>query len=393
MAVEKFDLVVVGVGTVGSMALWHAASRGARVLGVERYGIGHQRGAAGGETRIFRTAYKEGRQYVPLLERSRQLWDQLERTHGTRLFIPTGALTIGPDSHPEVAEVMASARAHDLPLEVLDADETSSRFPQHRLTDEEIAVLDPSGGLLLPSAAIEAAVGTAVTLGAAVRTETTVSGLVSTAGGVQVVLADGGTVRARRVIVTVGPWTRQLVPEVASQMEVRRSVLHWFAPRDPGSYGPERFPVGIRRGGIDRNLSFFPSVDGSTIKVNYHVPKQVVPDPERFDGTIDPDYSARVAAGIVPLFDGLEPHAHRAAGYMEGYTHDNHGLVGELAGRPGVLVLAGFSGHGFKMSPALGEIAVDMALEGGVEHDLAFLEIDREMSPQASSTSTGGARA
>ena len=389
---NQFDLVVVGVGTVGSMALWHAARRGARVLGIERYGIGHQRGAAGGETRIFRTAYKEGRQYVPLLERSSQLWAELQDTTGHQVFLPTGALTLGPADHPEVTEVLASGRSHGLPLEVLDSEEAAHRFPQHRLGADDIAVLDPAGGLLRPSVAIGAAVDAARAHGATVCTDTVVEDLVPTGTGVRVVLADREVI-ARRVIATVGPWSRQLFPEIAPLMEVRRSVLHWFAPRAPERYSPDRFPVGIRRGEPGRNLSFFPCVDGETIKVNWHIPKSVVPDPEDFDGAIDADYSSRVAAGILPLFDGLEPQPRRAAGYMEGYTPDNHGLIGELPDRPGVWVFAGFSGHGFKMSPVLGDIAASLALEGGSQHDVAFLDLARTATPDQRSTNAGGADA
>lgn len=373
---EHFDVAVLGVGTMGSMALWRLAERGARVIGFERFEIGHGRGAAGGETRMFRTAYKEGREYVPLLQHSRRLWRQLEAATGLPLLLPTGALTIGRADHPEVTEVLASATAHGLDVEVLDIDEAAQRFPRHRLLDGEVVVLDPRGGVLDPSGAIRGAAGAASRRGAVIRTGSRVRALHDDGDGVRVDLGDD-QVYADKVVVSLGPWTQALLPEIAAMFEVRRSVLHWFEVDDAAAFAPERFPVGLRRSGPGRNLSFFPCLDGRTIKVNFHIPKEGVDDPDAFHGHISGEYSQRVADGVLPLFEGLRPEPVRAAGYMEAYSLDNHGLVGPLPGRERIIALAAFSGHGFKLSPAIGDIAADFVLTGETVQPITHLQLAR----------------
>ncbi len=383
---DQWDVAVIGVGTMGSMALWRLAQRGARVVGIERFGIGHSFGAAGGETRIFRTAYKEGREYIPLLRLSRRLWGELQASAREELLVPTGALTIGSPDHPEVREVLAGAAEHHLPLEVLEAAEARERFPQHRFRGGEVAVLDPDGGMLRPTEGIRAAVAEAVRNGAEVWSQMRVRGLQDTGHGVEIDLGER-TVRACHAIVCLGPWTHSLLPHVGRRFEVRRSVLHWFPVDDLSSFAPEAFPVGLRRSGPEANLSFFPCVDGRTIKVNLHAPRQVVSDPDRFDGSVSRDYSDYVAARIAPLFAGVHPIPLRAAAYMEGYSPDNHALIGTAPGMPRVTVLAAFSGHGFKLSPLVGDIAADLALTGRTDHPIDHMSMARP-GPFAPSTAS-----
>jgi sarcosine oxidase len=386
---EKWDVAVVGVGTMGSMALWRLAQRGARVVGIERFEVGHSFGAAGGETRIFRTAYKEGREYVPLLRRSRRLWAELQASSGTELLTPTGALTIGSPDHPELREVLAGAEEHGLRLDVLETGEARSRFPQHRFRDGEVAVLDPDGGLLRPTQAIRAAVAEAVGGGAEVLSPVQVRGVRDTGSGVEVDLGDR-ILRADHAIVCLGPWTQSLMPQVGRRFEVRRSVLHWFAVDNPSSFAPELFPVGLRRSGPEANLSFFPCMDGRTIKVNLHAPRQAVSDPDRFDRQVSNDYSDYVASRVAPLFNGLHPNPVRGAAYMEGYSPDNHALIGSTAAMPGLTILAAFSGHGFKLSPLVGEVAADLALEGRTDHHIDHMSMTRP-GPYAPSSASADA--
>lgn len=358
------DVIVVGVGAMGSMALWHLARAGVRAIGLEQHDLGHERGAAGGRTRIFRVAYKEGSWYVPLLRRAATWWQRLAEATGTRLLVPTGALTIGAADHPEVAEVLRSATQFDLPLERLDHDQLARRFPQHALREDDVGVLDPQGGLLLPSEAIRAAAGLARDLGADVRTGVRCTA-VEQAGGHVRVHTDDGVLTAGRALVCGGPWTAGLVPGIEHRYEVRRVVLHWFRALESGAFAPERFPVGIRRSGEDASLSFFPPTGDGKVKVNLHIPKETVPDIATFDHTVPADYTARVEQAIAGVLRGLEPRAADARAFVEGYTPDNHGLIGAAPGMPRVVSMSGFSGHGFKLSPVLASLAVDQLLGDG----------------------------
>lgn len=369
--------MVAGVGTMGSMALWRLAERNVSVVGIERFDIGHARGAAGGESRIFRTAYKEGREYVPLLRHAHQYWQELERHAGETLLIPTGALTIGRADHPDVAEVIASGIDFGLDLRIHDTVQARTRYPQHRFFEDEVAVHDPSGGILLPSLAVRTATKLATQNGAQVISGSIVREIHDDGHQVKAVL-DDRTITADRAIVSLGPWTKDLLPGIGQRCEIRRSVLHWFKVDNPGLFAGSRFPVGIRRSGAGRDLSFFPSADGKTIKVNLHTSREVVADPETFDGTIDSDYSAMVGRQVSSLFHGVAPKSVRAQGFMEGYSPDNHGIVGTPRGLPNVTVLSAFSGHGFKLAPAIGEAAADLATAGSTSLPITHLSASRE---------------
>ncbi|MCT2584484.1 N-methyl-L-tryptophan oxidase [Actinophytocola gossypii] len=371
-----WDVVVVGVGSMGSMALWHLASRGLRVLGVERHQIGHELGAAGGRTRIFRVAYKEGAWYVPLLRRADELWTELSALTDTELLRRTGALTIGPAGHPEVVEVLRSVREFDLPHELLDGPTLAARYPQHRLHDDDLGVFDPQGGLLAPVTAIRTATGLAESLGATVHTGRQAV-RIEEAGDHVLVHTTDGVVRAGRVLVCGGPWTGELFGDVRERYEIRRVVLHWFRAADPDLFGPSRFPVGIRRSGPEAGLSFFPAGPDGLVKINLHIPKTPVTDLDEFDRTVPADYTTRVEAAAARLFTGVEPAAARAAAYFEGYTPDNHGLIGRPAGHSRVVSMSGFSGHGFKLAPVLAELGVDVLFDRAAGGPLDHLALAR----------------
>ncbi|TPV51103.1 N-methyl-L-tryptophan oxidase [Pseudarthrobacter phenanthrenivorans] len=378
---KQYDVAVIGVGTMGSMALWQLSKAGLRTIGIEQFKIGHEKGGAGGESRIFRVAYKEGPEYVPLLIRSRELWNELTTRSATPIFLPCGALTIGRPDHPEVGQVQRTIELFQLDHQDLSASDMERTYPQHHLLEGEVGILDPAGGLLAPKDAVLAAVGEAQGHGAEVLDGTKVLDIKPGAAGVDVVMPDQ-TVRAERVVVAAGVWSRALLPELSGKFEVRRSVLHWFGTKDPSAFVPERFPVGIRRSGPNADFSFFPTPSGSEIKCNLHVTKTAVPDPERFDGTIDAEYSNFVRDHMARLIRGLNPNQMRARGYMDGYSPDNHGFFGDLPGNKNITVLYGFSGHGFKISPAIGEAVAEHVKFQHTTLDLSHMALARHLEGQ-----------
>lgn len=375
---NQYDVAVIGVGTMGSMALWQLSKAGLRTIGIEQFKIGHEKGGAGGESRIFRVAYKEGPEYVPLLIRSRELWNELTARSRTPIFLPCGSLTIGRPDHPEVGQVQRTIELFQLEHQVLNASDMERSYPQHHLMDGEVGIFDPAGGLLAPKNAVLAAVGAAQEHGADLLDETKVLDIRPDAAGVDVVMPDR-TVRAERVVVAAGVWSRALFPQLSGEFEVRRSVLHWFGTKDPSAFVPECFPVGIRRSGPNADFSFFPTPSGSEIKCNLHVKKTAVPDPDLFDGTIDEEYSNFVRDHITRLINGLDPDRMRARGYMDGYSPDNHGFFGDLPENENITVLYGFSGHGFKISPAIGEAVAEHVKFQQTTLDLSHMALARHL--------------
>lgn len=374
MAVKQGEVAVLGAGTMGAMTLWRLARRGVPAVGIEQFAPGHDQSAAGGETRIFRTAYLEGPQYVPLLQEAQALWRELEAASGRSLLTLNGGLMIGAADFPGIRNVLDSIRAFNLPHEVFDAPAARDRYPQHQLRDNEIMVLDKQAGFLRPELSVLMAATAAEQAGATVQRYAHIDAIEPDAHGVTV-HAGGAQRRFDRVVVAGGAWSGRLLPRLAPWVEPRRIVLTWFAARQPELYEPGRFPIFIRDGAADRSdhMSGMPSVDGAGVKVsgeNYHA---TVMDPDSLERSVkvtDLDYTRDAVGRVLP---GLYPYPIRVSAYMDGYTPDGHALVGALPGNDRVIVLAGFSGHGFKMSPVIGDITADLLLDGKTDRPVDHL--------------------
>lgn len=367
------DVLVAGVGTMGSMALWRLARRGVAALGLERFEPGHDRGSGHGESRMIRSAYYEGPEYVPLVASAFQLWRELERETARELLTMTGALMIGPPDCGLVAGALRSAREHGLAHEVLDAGAARRRYPQHRIADGDVVLWEGQAGVLRPERAIVAATARAEALGARILTRTAVTSI--EVGDGVTVRAGAQTFQARHLVVSVGPWLAGLLPGLGLPLAVERQVMAWFTAREPAMFGPDRFPVFIRdlEG---RHVYGLPSLDGRRVKVAIHHGGRVVA-PDHPDRDVRADDLAPVQAAVASTLPGLEPGAVDARVCLYTNTPDEHFLVGPAPGLSCVTLLGGFSGHGFKFAPVMGDIAADLAIEGRTGRPIAGLRPDR----------------
>jgi sarcosine oxidase len=368
LAVSSVDVIVAGAGTMGSMALWRLARRGAAALGLEQFAPGHDRGSGHGESRMIRTAYFEGPGYVPLVRAAMPLWRELEAESAAELLTMTGGLTIGRPDGALVAGAQRSAREHGLACELLEPRRVAERFPPHRLGPDEVALWEEGAGVLRPERAIRAAAERARALGAGLVTGARVTAIEAGDGGVTV-HAGGAAYRGRHLVVCAGPWLGGLLPGLGLPLEVERQAMAWFPAPDPAVFAPARFPVFIRDRG-DRPAGYgLPSLDGATVKVGLHHGGRPA-DPDALDRTVTDADLAPLAALVAETLGGLDPRHSRAAVCMYTNTPDEHFVVGPAPGLPRVTVLGGFSGHGFKFAPVIGDIAADLALEGGTAHPI-----------------------
>jgi sarcosine oxidase len=363
-------VAVVGVGTMGSQALWRLASRGAEVVGFERFAPGHDRSAAGGDTRIFRTAHFEDTRYVPLLQHADRLWRELEAETGRELRRLTGCLLMGEAEHAQMRTVRESVTEHGLDHQVLGPDDVRSRFPAFRMYDGDVAVLDRHAGFIRPEQTVLAAATRAEQLGARIERYTTVKEIEEHANGVDII-TDRGTEHVDAAVVTVGPWTADLLPQFSQQVVPRRLINAWFLPTD-GTWQSGHLPAFIRTS--PTHFYGVPSPDGDSVKVGLSVKlHRRVEDPNRLERNVDPeelDIFRELVSRYLPGL-GLDPV--RLSVYMEGYTATSRPLVGRMPASDKVFVLAGFSGHGFKLSPAMGDVAADLALDGCSGQPIDFL--------------------
>ena len=376
MSSERYDVVVVGVGGMGSAALLHLARRGARVLGLERYDVPNAMGSSHGSTRIIRLAYFESPEYVPLLRRAYELWADLERAQGERLLVTTGCLDAGRPDSRVLAGADLAARAHDVPVERLSAGEVARRFPGFRLPDGFEALLDPAGGFLLPERCIVAHVEQAMALGAVVRAREAVLGWEARADGIHV-RTERGEVVADRLVLSAGAWMEKLGAVPAGILTPERQVLAWFQPRRPELFTPERCPVWILETEEHRQFYGFPvhGVPGFKLGRMHHLDEAI--DPDDFDREPGPRDEALLRGFTEQYFPEAAGPTMAMATCIFTNTPDEHFIIDLLPEDEQVVVVSPCSGHGFKFSSAVGEIAADLALDGASRHDIGSLRVGR----------------
>lgn len=363
------DVAIIGTGTMGSMAAWQIALRGVSVIGFDQYAPGHDRSGAGGESRIFRTAYKEGPKYVPLLLRARELWRELEAATGVPLLTLNGGLMIGRETLPGMANVLATAEQFGLDHAILSPAQVAERFPVHRLDPGEIAFLDKAAGYLKPELAVLTAAAQAERCGARILRYTAIRDIEADANGVTL-YSDNGSWRVGKLLVTAGAWTRNLLVNSRDDHEVVRIVLGWYVPKRPELFTPEAFPIFIREND-EIDFCGWPMINGTSVKIGRNGSHGVYPDAESVERWVDPAWMVRWKRMVEHHLPDLHPHPVRIGVYMDGWTASGDPFIGAQPELPNTFSMYGFSGHGFKMAPALGEIAADLVTGVKPAFDLA----------------------
>ncbi|MCZ6793849.1 MAG: N-methyl-L-tryptophan oxidase [Planctomycetota bacterium] len=372
---DPLDCIVLGTGGVGSAALRHLARRGAKVLGLDRFPPGHDRGSSHGDTRVIRLAYMEHPDYVPLLRRAYELWQELEEVSGETLYTETGVLHGGPAGGHVVSGVLRSAREHGLDVEELSSADTQRRFPAFRVGEGFSAVFEPRAGYLAVERCVRAHADRALRDGAELRSdEPAISWKVEGSG--VVVRTERESHAARSLVVTTGAWAPEILPGLGISLEVRRKPLFWFATDEPCYRRENGCPVFIFE--TDAGVFYgFPRIDGDGVKVAEHSGGRSVDDPLNVDREVDPREEARVAEFLGRHLPGVAGPRRRHAVCLYTMTPDEHFVVDRHPEHPQVAFAAGLSGHGFKFTSVLGEILADLALDGKTEAPVGFLSCRR----------------
>jgi sarcosine oxidase len=368
-----FDVVVCGLGAMGSAALHQLAARGKRVLGLERFAPGHDRGSSHGRTRIIRLGYYEHPSYVPLLRRAYELWRELEATVGRKLLHVTGIAEIGPPEGTLVKGTLASSRLHDLRHETLAAGEFMRRFPAFRLPPDYVAVVQPDGGFVEAEPTIAAHISLATAAGAEVRSSERVQAVEPRASSVRIV-TDRGAIEAGAAIIAAGAWTKSLLPELAAPLRATREVMGWFEPIDAGLFSA--FPVFIIENRHGMHYGIPPHGDAG-IKVAKHHHRNETVDPDHYDRTVSADDEALIRAAVADHLPAANGPLLAAETCLYTMTPDGDFLVDRLPGADNVVVASPCSGHGFKFAPVIGEILADLATAGTTRHDIARFSLAR----------------
>jgi sarcosine oxidase len=365
------DVIVAGLGGMGSAAAYELAGRGKKVLGLERFSPAHDRGSSHGRSRIIRQAYFEGPEYVPLLLRAYELWEQLERETGQELMTLTGGLMIGREDGDLVSGSVASADEHDLPYELLDVGELRRRFPTYAPGPDTVALYEERAGFVRPEETVKAHLDLAGSSGADLRFEEPVLSWEATDGGVRVETPES-VYEAERFVISPGAWAPRLLASLGIPLEVTRQVMFWFEPTNgPEPFLPAQFPIFIWEPDDGNMFYGFPAQDDDRgVKAAFFRAGGTPTDPDTIDREVreeEADFLRGYLAEHVPELAGRCLDA-RACMYTN--TPDEHFVISLHPEHPQVAVACGFSGHGYKFCSVVGEILADLATEGSTPHPI-----------------------
>jgi sarcosine oxidase len=375
-----FDVAVIGLGAMGSAALFDLARHGKRVIGIEQFEPGHDRGSSHGESRIIRLSYFEHPSYVPLVRRALEKWRELERVSGQSILTVTGVLEVGYPGSPIVGGSLEASRQHDLTHEVMGAADIARRFPAFKVPSDWTGLFQPEGGFLRPELAIRQFVQQAERHGAHIRAGTRVLAIEPFSAGIRV-RTESEVIEAGSVIIAAGAWIGDFAPELKPHLKLTRQVLGWFSPLEPALFTPDRCPVFLLESEDDACYGF-PDFAGTGVKAASHRQGAVL---SRAD-ELAQDGDAADEAQIRRMLSLAMPDANGSLRQMRTciYTRtpDEDFVIDRSPLDSRIILASPCSGHGFKFASVIGEVLADLALGKAPKSDISRFQINR-FGPQS----------
>ena len=384
---DSYDVIVIGLGGMGSAAAYRLAQRGRRVLGLDRHPPVHDQGSSHGRSRITRQAYFEDPAYVPLLLRAAELWPQIEADAGRKVVLWTGGLMVGRPDSRTVSGSLRSAQEWNLPHELLDAAQIRRRFPTMTPEPDEVALFERNAGLAIPEASVAAHLALAARTGADLHHEEPVTSWRTIRGGGVEVSTPTARYQAAQLAICPGPWAPELLADLGIPFGVERQVQYWFEPaREPARFRADRHPIYIWEAADGQQFYGFPSFDDPTggpadgvkaaadgVKVA-KFRSGLACTPETIDRAVHPEETAALRAFVAPRMPDLPGTLLKTVTCMYTNTPDEHFVIARHPGHEQVVVACGFSGHGFKFVPVVGEIVADLVSEGTTAHPIGLFD-------------------
>lgn len=371
-----YDVAVVGLGGMGSAILAHCATRGASVIGLEQFAPAHDLGSSHGRTRMIRKAYFEDPDYVPLVLRAYELWPELERAMGQQILRITGLLSIGEETSEIIRGTRRAASEHDLPVELLSGREVKARYPTLELWKDEVALFELDGGVLDPERAVRAHLQLAESSGAEMRFGVAMESWHATDKGFDLRLSSGTQISVNKLVLALGAWFQETIESLGVRIRVQRNVQAWFGP-GTHAYDAPGFPgFLVNRKGLPAPLYGFPDF-GDGVKAAFHGFGDLT-DAKHIDREIDRARDVEpIARALERWMPGAAQTLREANSCMYTLTPDEHFVIDQHPEHANLILCGGFSGHGFKFAPVVGEIGAELALDGGSRHEIEFLSLRR----------------
>lgn len=367
-----YDVLLIGLGGMGSAAAYHLARRGRKVLGLERFTPAHNQGSSHGKSRVIRQAYFEDPAYVPLLQRAYELWSQLERDSGQHVLTMTGGLMLGSEQSQTFSGSLRSARAWDLPHDVLDARDIRRRFPPLQPSDDVLGLYETKAGFVHPEASVWAHLQQAIADGATLHFNEPALQWHATADGVEVTTANG-TYYAERLVIAPGSWAGELMADLALPFTVTRQTLYWFDPRggsDPFTVG--QFPIYIWELPDGTQFYGFPAQPGTAGVKTAFFYRGPNCDPNVVNRIVSDDDVTAMRAALADRIPALNHTLLETATCLYTEVPDHHFIIAPHPQHANVVLASPCSGHGYKFCSVVGEILADLATDGATHHPIGL---------------------
>lgn len=385
-----YDVIVIGVGSMGSAACYYLSKRGYRVLGLEQFDISHEFGSHAGQSRIIRKAYFEHPDYVPLLEKAYENWKALEKETGQQLYFKTGLLYAGNAANEIIKGVKLAASLYNIELEQLDSKDVDNRFPQFNFPGNCDVLLEPQAGFLPPEKAIRLYASEAKKLGATIHSNEKVAdwskGTPSEKkdGNNIIVKTDKQIYHCNKLIITAGAWAGKMIPGLSDKIKVTRQFVAWIKTKNDEQFALNNFPCWMI-GDDDKHGCYygFPLLDTKKfgepagLKLAHHFPMQIT-DPDNVNRQTTEEDFENVKYCLNKYLPGVFDSVLHTKICLYANSPDENFIIDKLPGyEENVSIACGFSGHGFKFASAVGEILADLAIEGKTDLPIQFLNAKR----------------
>jgi sarcosine oxidase len=379
----SFDVIVIGVGSMGSSACYYLSKKGYKVLGLEQFSVSHEFGSHAGQSRIIRKAYFENADYVPLLERAYQNWKALEEEAGTKIYHPTGLVYFGPHNHSLIEGVKRSASLYDIRLSTFNAEETLKQFPWFKVPNDFETLYEPDAGFVTPEKAIKLYAEQAIRDGAEIHANEKVLDWKKDGASV-IVTTDKNVYRCSKLIITAGAWARKMIPALSGKLKITRQFVAWINPKNWDEFTFNNFPCWLladdEKPGCYYGFPVLPEPEfggPAGLKLAHHYPAlETEPDHVNREATYEDEKNLEYALNkyLPGCFESFL--SYKVCLYTN--SPDEDFIIDKLPGSEDRVVFAtGFSGHGFKFASVVGEILSDLAVNGASDLPIGFLRAGR----------------
>ncbi|HMO90960.1 MAG TPA: N-methyl-L-tryptophan oxidase [Pirellulaceae bacterium] len=368
-----YDFAVMGLGGIGSAAFYAAAKTGVRVLGLERFDPAHSFGSSHGVTRIIRTAYYEHPNYVPLAQASIEAWRALEDFTGMQLMRLNGLLQVGPVGGSVIKGLQASIEEHQLAVEMMDGSEAARRYPKIGFRSDEICIMELTAGYLLVEDCVQSHLTAGTMCGGQAEFNTQVHNWHCQPDGTIEIQTSKGNFITKNLIVTGGPWSPAILTDLNLNLRVVRKPQIWYEVPENIKGEMSLLPCFLFED--DDNCFYgFPRLEGVGMKVAEHSGGQDITEPDTLDRTLRQTDTERIEAFLRFRFPNINFDLVRSSVCMYTMSPDKHFIVDRHPHHQNIAIGAGFSGHGFKFAPVIGEQLVRLC-DGNEFSSMDFLKL------------------